>query len=96
MDKELEAALEANKQFPNAKSVTNIWRKKVEKTYDHYLSHPWMDNVPLKALRIGEMKIIAWLGEPFCSHGLKLQEKWPDLMTIGYANGRGLCLFLFS
>lgn len=87
LDKETEAALEANKQFPNAKRVINIWRKKIEKTYDYYYAHPWMDNVPLQAMRIGEMKIIAWPGEPFCALGLKLREKWPNLMTIGYANG---------
>lgn len=85
--KETEAALEANKQFPNARRVINIWRKKIEKIHYHYLSHPWMDNVPLQAMRIGEMKIISWPGEPFCAFGLKLREKWPDLMTIGYANG---------
>lgn len=87
LDKETEAALEANKQFPNAKKVISLWRRKIEKNYDYYLSHPWMDNVPLQAMRIGEMKIIAWPGEPFCAFGLKLREKWPDLMTIGYANG---------
>ena len=87
LDKEEEAALEANKQFPHARRVIRIWRRKIEKVHDRFRKNPWLENVPIQAMRIGEMKIIAYAGEPFSALGLKLREKWPDLMTVGYANG---------
>ncbi len=87
LDKETEAALEANRQFPNASRVVKIWRKKIEKIYDDALKNPWLDNVPVQAIKIGQMKLIAFPGEPFCALGLKLMEKWPTLVPVGYANG---------
>jgi hypothetical protein len=46
-----------------------------------------MDGVPVQALRIGGLKILGLPGEAFSGLGIKLREKWPSLMTIGYANG---------
>jgi len=33
------------------------------------------------------MQILGLPGEVFCSPGIKLREKFPALMTAGYANG---------
>jgi len=87
LDKETAAAMEANKQFPHAPRVIRAWREKVVKVHDAFLKSPWMDNVPIQAMSIGEMKIIGLPGEAFCGLALRLREKWPSLMTVGYANG---------
>jgi hypothetical protein len=87
LDKETAAAIKANKQFPNAHRIIRAWRKKIEKLHDSFLKSPWMENVPIQAMSIGEMKIVGLPGEAFCGLGLKLRAKWPSLMTVGYANG---------
>ncbi len=87
LDKETEAALDANRQFPHASRIVRLWRKRAEKVHDSFLRSPWMENVPVQAMAVGGMKILALPGEVFCGIGLKLRSKWPALMTVGYANG---------
>ncbi|MGQ9472053.1 MAG: neutral/alkaline non-lysosomal ceramidase N-terminal domain-containing protein [Candidatus Aminicenantales bacterium] len=87
LDRETEASLEANRQFPNASRVIKIWRRRIEKIYDEVVKNPWLENVPIQAMQIGGMRIIAFPGEPFCALGLKLRASWPALVTVGYANG---------
>jgi len=87
LDLETAAALEANRQFPHAARVISLWRKKIEKHYETFAASPWLENVPVQAIRVGEMRILCLPGEAFCSLGLKLQARFPALMTAGYANG---------
>ncbi|MFA4926586.1 MAG: hypothetical protein WC524_08065 [Candidatus Aminicenantales bacterium] len=87
LERETAAALEANQQFLHAARVISLWRKKIEKHYKAFASSPWLENVPVQAIRVGEMRILCLPGEAFCSLGLKLREKFPSLMTAGYANG---------
>jgi len=87
LDRETARALEANQQFLHAARVISLWRKKIEKHYEAFASSPWLENVPVQAIRVGEMQILGLPGEAFCSLGLKLGEKFPSLMTAGYANG---------
>jgi len=87
LDLETAAALEANRQFPHAARMISFWRKKIEKHYETLAASPWLDNVPVQAIKVGEMPILGLPGEAFCSLGLKLGEKFPGLMTAGYANG---------
>lgn len=87
LEKEVAAAREANRQFPNAGRVIQIWKKKVRKIHDRYLRSPWLENVPIQALAIGGLRIIGFPGEAFCGLGLKLRSSFPELMTVGYANG---------
>ena len=46
-----------------------------------------MDDVPLQAVGLGDLRIMAVPGEIFSGYGMKLAAKWPKLMTFGYANG---------
>jgi hypothetical protein len=87
LEKEVASAEEANRQFPNAKRIVQLWRQKVEKVHQLFLESPWLENVPVQALDIGGMKLVGLPGEPFCSLGIKLRQKWPRLITAGYANG---------
>ena len=87
LDLETSAALEANRQFPHAARMVRLWRKKIEKHYETFAASPWLDNVPVQAIKVGEMPILGLPGEAFCSLGLKLGKKFPGLMTAGYANG---------
>ncbi len=85
--RETAAAHEANKEFPRASEIIRAWRKRVEKHHAAFLQSPWMEDVPVHALSIGGMKIIGLPGEVFCGLGLRMREKWPALMTAGYADG---------
>jgi len=87
LDKKTEAAYEANKDFARSREVVQAWRRRLVKQHDAYLKSPWMDDVPLQAVGIGDMKIMALPGEIFSGYGVKLAAKWPRLMTFGYANG---------
>jgi neutral ceramidase len=87
LDKETAAAYEATKEFARSREVVQAWRRRVVKQHDAYLKSPWMDGVPLQAVGIGEMRIMALPGEIFSGYGVKLAAKWPGLMTFGYANG---------
>ncbi len=46
-----------------------------------------MEDVPLQAVGIGGMRIIALPGEIFSGYGVKLAAEWPSLLSFGYANG---------
>ena len=87
LDKETEAAYEATKEFARSREVVQGWRKRMLRHHDAYLKSPWMDDVPIQAVAIGGLKIMALPGEIFSGYGVKLAARWPKLMTFGYANG---------
>ncbi len=85
--KEKEAWLEANSGKDGCRRFIESWAECAEKNYDRLKEKPCLTDVPLQALAIGPLKIIAFPGEVFCDYGLRLQEKYPSIFTIGYANG---------
>lgn len=87
LDKETEAAYAANREFARSRQIVQAWRKRLVKQHEAYLKSPWMEDVPLQAVGIGDMKIMALPGEVFSGYGVKLAARWPRLMTFGYANG---------
>jgi len=87
LDKQTEAAYEATKEFARSREVVQAWRKRVVQHHDAYLKSPWMEDVPLQAVGIGGLKIMALPGEIFSGYGVKLAARWPQLLTFGYANG---------
>jgi hypothetical protein len=87
LDKETEAAYEATQEFARSREVVQAWRKRVVQRHDVYLKSPWMEDVPIHAIGIGELKIMGLPGEIFSGYGVKLAAKWPKLMTVGYADG---------
>lgn len=87
LDREIREAFEMTRGFPRGGRVARAWVKKVIKAQVASRLHPRMDNVPVQAMAIEKLKILGLPGEAFCSLGLKLRQKWPSLLTIGYANG---------
>lgn len=81
------AAQAMTQEFPGAGRVVRAWVRRVEKHHAAFRRSPWMENVPIQAMAIGDLKILGLPGEVFCELGLKLRRRWSALMTVGYANG---------
>jgi len=88
-DIEREAAAFEKKyaQFPGAERFAKEWKKEALATYRARRKAPFLENVPLQALAIGRLKMLALPGEIFCGIGLKLQKALGPFVPIGYANG---------
>ncbi len=50
-------------------------------------NNPYLENVPIQIIKIGELKLIGYPGEVFCEIGLTLREKFYPVFPCGYANG---------
>jgi hypothetical protein len=87
LDKETEAAYDANKEFARSREIVQAWRKRLVRQHEAYLKSPWMKDVPLQAMGIGDLRIMAVPGEIFSGYAVRLAAHWPKLMTFGYANG---------
>lgn len=74
-------------QFPGAGRFADGWRKRALAGAPAKRKSPAVRNVPVQALAVGGLKMIALPGEPFCETGLKLQKTDAPLLPIGYANG---------
>lgn len=74
-------------QFPGGSRFAEDWKEKALDALSNLGSHPTIENVPLQAIAIGQLKFLAIPGEVFCGLGLKLQRKWHPLFPLGYANG---------
>ncbi len=74
-------------QFPGAGRFAGGWKARALEAAPARRKSPRLRNVPVQALAVGGLKIIALPGEFFCEIGLKLQKTDAPLMPIGYANG---------
>jgi hypothetical protein len=74
-------------QFPGGGRFAEEWKAVALARLDDLRKKPFLSGVPLQALRIGGLEILAWPGEIFSSFGLALRTKRPALMPVGYANG---------
>lgn len=63
------------------------WASLANKRRENLAAEPYLPDIPIQALAIGDMKIIGIPGEAFCEYGLKLREDCPNLFPVGYANG---------
>ncbi|MCG2659924.1 MAG: hypothetical protein L6437_06745, partial [Kiritimatiellae bacterium] len=70
-----------------AKKFADEWRKAAVGKFDGLRRHPYWDNIPIQAMRLNGMNLIALPAEVFCEYGLKLRPQFSPLLTIGYANG---------
>jgi len=78
---------ERRKGEPSAKRFLDDWEREADEKLDEFISKPCLENIPVQAIAIGELKIIGLPGEVFCEYGLRLQEKWSSLFTVGYCGG---------
>lgn len=79
--------LEVYRDNKNAQRFIEEWLKEAESSYESLREGPYIDNVPIQGIGIGEVRIISIPGEVFCEYGLRLRERYPMLLTFGYANG---------
>ncbi|MHB9133111.1 MAG: hypothetical protein ACYDBB_18740 [Armatimonadota bacterium] len=63
------------------------WEQEALKLLPSMQQHPYLTNVPMQGMAIGEFTILALPGEVFCEYGIQLRDRWPALCPIGYANG---------
>lgn len=71
----------------NAQRFIEEWLKEAESSYESLKENPYIDNVPIQGISIGDIRIIGIPGEVFCEYGLKLRERYPIILTFGYTNG---------
>ena len=74
-------------QFPGAGRFAEEWKARALAAAPAMRKFPFVRNVPVQALAVGGLKIVALPGEFFCEIGLKLQKTDAPLMPVGYANG---------
>jgi hypothetical protein len=84
---EARAFLAANSGFPQADRFAADWEKVALARHAEILKRPYLDNVPIQAVALGGMRVIALPGEVFTAYGLKLRAAIPALFPVGYANG---------
>lgn len=74
-------------QFPGAARFAQDWRERALAAAPAMRKSPAVRNVPIQALAIGGLKLIALPGELFSEIGLKLRKTDAPLVPVGYANG---------
>lgn len=74
-------------QFPGAARFAADWRERALAAAPDMRKSPEIGNVPVQALAVGGLKLIALPGEYFSEIGLKLRKTDDPLVPIGYANG---------
>ncbi|HMA53486.1 MAG TPA: hypothetical protein VKT17_03445 [Acidobacteriota bacterium] len=74
-------------QFPGASRFAKDWRERALAAAPVMRRSPAVRGVPVQALAVGGLKLVAVPGEFFSEIGLKLQKTDAPLVPIGYANG---------
>jgi hypothetical protein len=74
-------------QFPGAARFARDWRKRALAAAPAMRRSPAVRGVPIQAIAVGGLKLVALPGEFFSEIGLKLQKTAAPLVPIGYANG---------
>ncbi|MDD2707931.1 MAG: hypothetical protein PHV34_07975 [Verrucomicrobiae bacterium] len=63
------------------------WSRAALAKCDEIAASPWLDNVPVQMIGLGDAKFLGLPGEIFSGYGVKLRQRHPGLFTVGYANG---------
>jgi len=63
------------------------WFEEAGEKLPQLRDNPYLENVPIQIIKIGELKLIGYPGEVFCEIGLTLREKFYPVFPCGYANG---------
>ena len=74
-------------EFPGGPRFAAEWKAAASARRDEFLKSPEMTGVPVQAMAVGDMKILALPGEVFSGYGLNLRKRSPRLWPVGYANG---------
>jgi hypothetical protein len=79
--------LRYNSGFPLSERFAAEWTAAAHGNHEALAASPFVDDVPIQAMAIGGMKLLAIPGEVFSSYSLDLGKDRPGLFTVGYANG---------
>ncbi|MDD5677458.1 MAG: neutral/alkaline non-lysosomal ceramidase N-terminal domain-containing protein [Kiritimatiellae bacterium] len=63
------------------------WLRQADAEYEARRDHPFIDDVPIAGIFLGDVPLLALPAEVFCRYGLELRKRWPNMMAVGYANG---------
>jgi hypothetical protein len=75
------------RRFPGTARFAREWKDRALKRRMEVRRNPFLDNVPIQLLSIGDLNIVSLPGEVFCEIGLELQARTPNIWAIGYGNG---------
>ncbi len=87
--KNLKSSLPENlSKIPMYDRFIDDWIERATERYEEVRQEPFLDNVPVQVIALGEMKILSLPGEVFSGYSLKLSaENRSPLMTVGYSGG---------
>lgn len=87
IEREVEEFLRWNSRFPNADRFIREWKEKALSRREEIAARPFVDNIPLQVIAVGEVAILGVPGEVFCALGIRLRTDNPNLVPVGFANG---------
>jgi len=73
--------------FPGAPRFAAEWERLARASGGRLAERPFVDGVPIQAVGIGPLRILALPGEPFTRIGVRIREGAPGAWVAGYANG---------
>jgi len=74
-------------KIPNAEAFLDRWAQRAREHYPRLSRNPYLDGVPIQAVKIGSLKIVGLPGEIFSEIGLNLKAKQDPLMVFGLCGG---------
>ncbi len=76
------------KKVPLYDRFIDNWIERVKERYEEIRREPFLSNVPVQLIILGEVRILGLPGEVFSAYSLKLAERLRlPLMTVGYSGG---------
>ena len=85
--REARAFVERFGAFPGAARFAAEWERLARAAGSRLEARPFLDGVPIQAIGIGSLRILALPGEPFTGIGARVREACPGAWVVGYANG---------
>jgi len=87
IDREAASFSKTYSQFPGAARFAEEWRERARAAAPMMRNAPEVSGVPVHALAVGGLNLLALPGEFFSEIGLRLRRTDDPLVPIGYANG---------
>lgn len=87
IERERASWVEKCKGNPSAVRFFEEWAAEAGRLSGDYARRPYLPNVPIQTIAIGDLRLVALPGEVFCEYGLTFRRKCRSLFPCGYANG---------
>ena len=82
----------ARRRPPGAARFASEWRERAHRIRGERPGRLDVENVPVQALRIGDLRIVALPGESFTGIAARVRRGLPSTWEVGCANGSVGCL----